>query len=76
MLLLKILAVLKGMFVLGENREVTLKGKEAQTGLHLVYMRINSKGHSTKVSQKEEIRSIIHSMPQTYSLLYLLASVF
>lgn len=73
-LLLKVLAVLKGMFVLGENREVTLKGKEAQTGLHLVYMRINSKGHSTKVS--EEIRSIIHSMPQTYSLLYLLASVF
>ena len=69
-----LLAVLKRMYVLLENREVTLKGKGAQTGLHPVYMRINSKGHSTKISK--ESRSIIHSMSQTHSLLYLLASVF
>lgn len=73
-LLLKILAALKGIYVLWENSEVTLNGKEAQTGLHLGYMRINSKEHRPKIS--EEIKSIIQCMLQTHSLLYLLASVF
>lgn len=73
-LLLKILAALKGIYVLWENSEVTLNSKEAQTGLHLGYMRINSKEHHPKIS--EEIKSIIQCMLQTHSLLYLLASVF
>lgn len=72
-LLLKILAALKGTCVLWENREVTLTDKGAQMGLHFGYMRINSEVHSPKIS--EEIRSIIQCVRQTHSLLYLLASV-